>query len=524
MTILLVDDQMSILSGLISGIDWDALGVSQIRSACNAFQAKKILEQEPVDILLCDIEMPGEDGLSLLRWARKKEMGFICIFLTAHADFLYAKEAILLDCFDYILQPARYEDIQKAVAKAIARAKKTDIEKELEQYGMVAKNYDSGLFQTLFTDWIAGKPFLISTLQSMLRQLGHQISPDNQCSVVWGQLLRWRSEPWSAHDWVYAANNMMAEIYEAAGLKILPFSIDHTSLGWFTWVPPGHAFDPQGFVSLSNSAYFAVDAYLPCDFAFYVSPVFCLEEINQQAQGLVRAKQDNVFQRKGVFQTDDSANAVRPSKVVDAALLNQWESLLATGEDQIVYREICRFWDGMNSDASINLQMMHDFWVQFLYIVLNAARKRGLDTRELFPALSSGEKVQSIQEMKEAVQTITEYFHQEDTADTKANVVNEVKKYVEDNMNMPFTISDIAAAVHMNADYLSRVFKKECGTTLKDYTIQRKMESAQILLRTTALPIGVIASKLGYDNYSHFSQIYRKTFGISPSDERRGPL
>lgn len=50
------------------------------------------------------------------------------------------------------------------------------------------------------------------------------------------------------------------------------------------------------------------------------------------------------------------------------------------------------------------------------------------------------------------------------------------------------------------------------------------MESAQILLRTTALPIGVIASKLGYDNYSHFSQIYRKTFGISPSDERRGPL
>ena len=75
MTVLLVDDQVSILSGLISGVDWKALGVTAIRTASNAAKAKQILEGEPVDILLCDIEMPGENGLDLLRWARNRGPG-----------------------------------------------------------------------------------------------------------------------------------------------------------------------------------------------------------------------------------------------------------------------------------------------------------------------------------------------------------------------------------------------------------------------------------------------------------------
>ena len=70
MTILLVDDQISILSGLISGIDWDALGVTAIRTADSARIARQILTSEHIDVLLCDIEMPRENGLSLLRWAR----------------------------------------------------------------------------------------------------------------------------------------------------------------------------------------------------------------------------------------------------------------------------------------------------------------------------------------------------------------------------------------------------------------------------------------------------------------------
>lgn len=52
----------------------------------------------------------------------KKEIADIeCIFLTSHADFEYAREAIRLGSFDYILQPVRYEDVEKALLRVWER-------------------------------------------------------------------------------------------------------------------------------------------------------------------------------------------------------------------------------------------------------------------------------------------------------------------------------------------------------------------------------------------------------------------
>src|SRR5699024_100205 len=97
----------------------------------------------------------------------------------------------------------------------------------------------------------------------------------------------------------------------------------------------------------------------------------------------------------------------------------------------------------------------------------------------------------------------------------------QVRKYVEDNLDQNLNVNGVAAALFMNGDYISRVFKNETGTPLKEYIIQRKMESARLLLTTTQLPVSVIASKLVYDNFSYFSQAYRRCMGVSPSEERK---
>ena len=117
MNILLVDDQPSVLSSLKSGLNWSALLVHNVYTALNASEAREIILSHPIDILLTDIEMPKESGLSLLRWCRENHYQFECIFLTSHADFFYAQEAIQLESFDYILQPARYEDIENLLCE-----------------------------------------------------------------------------------------------------------------------------------------------------------------------------------------------------------------------------------------------------------------------------------------------------------------------------------------------------------------------------------------------------------------------
>lgn len=396
MTVLLVDDQISILSGLISGLDWDKLGITSIKTADNASQAKEILKQEQVDILLCDIEMPSENGLSLLRWARKRGMDFICVFLTSHADFLYAKEAIQLDCFDYILQPARYDLIQDTISKAIARARTSGIEKQLEQFGAVAKNHAAGLFQNLFSDWMGGKPLAIPTLQSVLRQLGQELFEDNECFFIWAHLLRWHSETWSTHDWVYALNNMMTELYAPPGYGVLCFSIDHASLGWFIYAPGGHFQSTEDVLAPLNDVYGAITGHLSCDFAFYTTPVTPLGKTDGLSSLLQDAKRNNVLLESGIFRPARRLDRVYVDKFLDIMQLRRWESLLTEGQGQSAGDEVCGYLDLIAKRGAVNQEVLHGFWIQFQQAVLGAARSLGLNPHEIVVLLEDGAKAQSL--------------------------------------------------------------------------------------------------------------------------------
>lgn len=165
---------------------------------------------------------------------------------------------------------------------------------------------------------------------------------------------------------------------------------------------------------------------------------------------------------------------------------------------------------------------MHSLLIQFQQIALNALQKQKRSVKEYFPPLEHGITARSVEEMRLAIHAITNLFLQENYDERDAvNLEKKVELFVADHIDQTITVNDVASALYLNPDYLSRRFKNKTGLSLKEYILNRKMQSAQILLQTTSLPIGVIASKLGYDNFSHFSQAYKKLMGISPSEERR---
>ena len=147
---------------------------------------------------------------------------------------------------------------------------------------------------------------------------------------------------------------------------------------------------------------------------------------------------------------------------------------------------------------------------------------RKMDNDLLLPLLSQGEAAQCVQDVKNVICEIIHLFETENTTlNDKDAMIKKTEKYIESHIDQPLSVSNVAEAMYMNPDYLSRLFKASRGMSLKEYIVTEKMHAAQILLQTTALPVSIIASKLGYDNFSYFSQAYRKIMGISPSDERK---
>lgn len=135
MNLLIVDDEMVAIKGMMDGVNWKACGIDgSIWTACSAERALQIIRAQQVDIMLCDIEMPGDSGIDLLRMIRESNQEIACIFLTCHASFEYAQEAISLGSSDYILKPAPYEVIEQRLRKVCETAEVRRKDKALSRY------------------------------------------------------------------------------------------------------------------------------------------------------------------------------------------------------------------------------------------------------------------------------------------------------------------------------------------------------------------------------------------------------
>ncbi len=153
MNILLVDDEQSAILALLKELDWEQFGFEQILTANSPARAREILQRESVQILLCDIEMPKENGLELLEWVLKEKISLECIFLTCYADFSYARKALSLGSVDYCLKPIHREEIENSLWKAVMRRKET--ESLLMESRAFQKN-KAVLYRQFFMDFFSG--------------------------------------------------------------------------------------------------------------------------------------------------------------------------------------------------------------------------------------------------------------------------------------------------------------------------------------------------------------------------------
>lgn len=100
-------------------------------------------------------------------------------------------------------------------------------------------------------------------------------------------------------------------------------------------------------------------------------------------------------------------------------------------------------------------------------------------------------------------------------------IISDIENYIEKNLDKKLSLTDIAASVHMNKSYISRVFKEKMGENLFDYINKRKIEKAKILIKNNVLRMYEIALSVGMEDTAYFSRVFKKYEGISPSEYQK---
>ena len=96
--------------------------------------------------------------------------------------------------------------------------------------------------------------------------------------------------------------------------------------------------------------------------------------------------------------------------------------------------------------------------------------------------------------------------------------------YIHMHYEEPISLSDIAENVSVSQYHLSRLFKKECGFSPYEFIIITRINRAKHLLKTTDLPIKIIAQNVGYSNSTTFTNAFTERVGLSPTLFRQYPI
>ncbi|QMV40630.1 response regulator [Cohnella cholangitidis] len=101
-------------------------------------------------------------------------------------------------------------------------------------------------------------------------------------------------------------------------------------------------------------------------------------------------------------------------------------------------------------------------------------------------------------------------------------IVERAHEYIHANYAQKgLTLNEVAQKNHVSPNYLSYLFKKNKGINLWEYVIKLRMEESKRLIQHTDLRRYEISERVGYESPEHFSKIFKKYFGMSPSEMKK---
>ena len=100
-------------------------------------------------------------------------------------------------------------------------------------------------------------------------------------------------------------------------------------------------------------------------------------------------------------------------------------------------------------------------------------------------------------------------------------IVDDALRYITRHLGESFQVKDLAEALHISHTYLTKVFRRYTGVSPMQYIHMKRLEQASKLLADTALTCEEIAGMVGLYDAAHFSHLFLRNFGSTPSDYRK---
>ena len=531
-SLLVVDDEEFAVKGITQGIYWKGIGITDIYEAYGAASAKEIISSEHIDVAICDIEMPGCNGIELLKWIRENSCETKTIILTGHADFQYAQKAVQLNCDDYLLKPVEHEHLKQVVSETLQviqnEREQIDRTEAYRKYFSMWESQKPAFIEHYWRDILDGR--VVSAEKDFYDTFRLYGIPMDDRSYI--RLVLLKAEQWTdtydagKRDVIgLAIRNMASEILfkPADGVIVQDQNRDTVAVYYCMDTEKTDPAQEKEFEEKCRKLIATCNEELKCYLSCYIGEPVGICSTAKAYQKLVEVERENINRSNSVTLQREACENVKRLNRVPQFL--EWGLLLELGRKEELLKQIHHFlYNADNENAS--RELLDSFYHGIMSMLYALLHQNGISLNSVLSSkalVKEGLEAGTVHQAEKWACTIigeVERYYSE-FRKSESFIVSEIKNYIEKNIYCGFTREDVALALHFNPDYLSRVFKKETGKILSDYITFCRIKAAKKLLEDTGDKIGDIADRLGYSQFSHFAKVFRSITGMSPQEYRK---
>jgi two-component system, response regulator YesN len=538
-TLLIVDDEASVVEGLAHTIPWQTIGIDEVHKAYSAFEALEILQTQPVDIMISDITMPRMNGLELVEITRSRWKKIKTILLSGYAEFAYAKEAITLGTYEYLLKPVSDEVVLKKVGGAVESLREE--RESSETYNRAVQAFRANLPQ------IRGE-FLNQLLQGMkspknvwaekLELLDMKSAIGNQAALMLVRMEDRLTEmsPYDSSIMEYAIGNMADEIF-GERFRLWRCRDIHGYLVFFVFVsdesadrmhPHEHAQENE-LKHLAAQLQMNVSRYLKGTISVLIGKRGSFpEDVRKLYQDSLFALRRHIGSHSDMFVYAEDEEELHPvrslQKCYEPPLLPH---LLESGS----WKQIKEKFEQILKELSLAHSQSQEHVIEaffYIYSSLSAyAHKNGRSLADIVGAsladvtgLSPCTTAATLGKWVGQVLPLLESSAEQATRSDRSAAVSRMKRFIRDHLSQDISLQAIADHMYMHPVHVSRLFKMETGSNVSDYVLRLKMEQAAELLADHSLKNFEVALKLGYHNPNYFIRVFKKYYSVTPQEYR----
>lgn len=468
-----VDDEIWALKGLSKMFDWESLGFRVVGEFTKSTEALKVILENKPDVVFVDIRMPVISGIELMKKAREHGLKTEFIIVSGFSEFEYAREAIKYGAFDYCLKPVETAGMKTLVDRLIPHLRKKREQESLSLYEELAE------------------------------------AKDNTCEILRKKGLE-QNCPYYQVLLILQPEEGQFNVEIQYSFITLNFAGNKTMY----------------IVNTDKSIREELEDKVPDNAVIGLSSLHEFPVFSQMfAEADIAAHNTFIYKDLRFFEYMKTSN-VLVNSIVDVIFINMEKNNVPAIEKTV--RGLPEFF----AEKRLQLNDLVYLWNQVVaYVSKSYPNETESSEFEFMDYQQLIYQHKSFEDFTNYLLDELTYLIDRDIAGDRGFVTstanadfNRLLEYISEHYNERLLLKELADRFYLHKNYCCYLFKKYLGCTFSEYLNRIRTEKSKELLGDVNYSIEQIAEAVGYNDYFYYNRVFKKKYGITPSQYRKKVL